>query len=148
MTRERIMNRTTVRDNPVERRYEAVADGEVVGELRYVTEPGVIVLVHTEVAPSVEGHGIGSRLVGDALDDIRSRGLRVVPVCPFVAAFLRRHPEQHDLIARRTVRRSRRAERLLRPWDLLWRRRELPEARRDPDAARVWPPGVVERYDQ
>jgi uncharacterized protein len=56
------------------------------------------VLVHTDVAPSAEGQGIGSRLVAGALDDIRSRGLRVVPVCPFVTAYLRRHPEQRDLV--------------------------------------------------
>ena len=52
-----------------------------------------MVLVHTEVVSSAEGKGIGSQLVAGALDDIRSRGLRVVPVCPFVAAYVRRHPE-------------------------------------------------------
>jgi hypothetical protein len=45
-------------------------------------------------------HGVGSRLVRGALDDIRSRGLRVAPVCPFVADYLRRHPEQRDLVVR------------------------------------------------
>ncbi len=60
----------------------------------------MIVLVHTEVAPTEEGQGTGSRLVRDALDDIRARGLRVAPVCPFVAAYLRRHPEQRDLVLR------------------------------------------------
>ncbi len=77
-----------------------MADGELVGEIVYRTAPGVIALVHTEVAPSAEGHGIGSGLVAGALDDIRSRGLHVVPVCPFVAAYLRRHPEQRDLVVR------------------------------------------------
>jgi predicted GNAT family acetyltransferase len=63
----------------------------------------VIVLVHTEVAASAEGHGLGSRLVAGALDDIRARGLRLVPVCPFVTAYLRRHPEQQDLVGRNRV---------------------------------------------
>lgn len=90
----------TVRDNPAEQRYEAVLDGEVVGEIRYRTRPGVIVLVHTEVAPAVEGRGVGSRLVSAALDDIRARGLRLVPICPFVQAYLGRHPEYGDLLAR------------------------------------------------
>ena len=89
-----------VRDNPQELRYEILRDGEVVGEIWYRTAPGVIVLVHTEVAPTEEGQGVGSRLVSGALDDIRARGLRVSPVCPFVAAYLRRHPEQRDLVVR------------------------------------------------
>ena len=89
-----------VRDNPEELRYEILRDGEVVGGIWYRTAPGVIVLVHTEVAPTEEGQGVGSRLVGGALDDIRARGLRVAPVCPFLAAYLRRHPEQRDLVVR------------------------------------------------
>ena len=87
-----------VRDNPHELRYEILRGGELVGEIRYRTAPGVIVLVHTEVAATEEGRGVGSRLVSGALDDIHARGLRVAPVCPFVAAYLRRHPEQRDLV--------------------------------------------------
>jgi hypothetical protein len=83
----------TVRDNPDKRRYELVLDGEVVGEIDYTSRPGEIVLLHTEVSPELEGQGLGARLVADALEDIRARGLRVVPVCPFVSAYLRRHPE-------------------------------------------------------
>ena len=52
------------------------------------------------MAPSAEGHGVGTRLIEGALQDIRSRGLHVVPVCPFVRAYLRRHPEQRDLVVR------------------------------------------------
>jgi uncharacterized protein len=87
-----------VQDNPQELRYEALQDGEPVGLIRYRVEPGVVVLVHTEVDEAVEGTGVGSRLVRGALDDIRARGLRLVPVCPFVAAYLRRHPEYADLV--------------------------------------------------
>jgi hypothetical protein len=89
-----------VRDDPEELRYEILRDGELLGETRYRTAPGVIVLVHTEVEPSVEGEGVGTRLVAGALEDIRARGLRVVPLCPFVAAYLRRHPEQRDIMDR------------------------------------------------
>jgi uncharacterized protein len=92
-----------VRDNPDERRYELLRGGELVGEIRYRVKPGAIVLLHTEVAPSAEGQGLGGRLVAGALADIRSRGLRLVPVCPFVAAYIRRHPEQRDLVARDPV---------------------------------------------
>ena len=94
----------TVVDNPEELRYELRVGDEVVGQIRYATEPGLVVLIHTEVAESVEGKGLGSVLVRGALDDLRARGLRIVPVCPFVAAYVRRHPEYADLVERRPPR--------------------------------------------
>ncbi|HEY9457111.1 MAG TPA: GNAT family N-acetyltransferase [Gaiella sp.] len=93
------MSDVTVRDNPAELRYEARRGDIWLGQIRYRTERGLVVLVHTDVASSAEGGGVGSALVAGALDDIRSRGLRVVPVCPFVAAYIRRHPEYADLVA-------------------------------------------------
>jgi predicted GNAT family acetyltransferase len=90
----------SVRDNPEDLRYELVVDGEVVGEILYRRYPDRIVLVHTEISPSLEGQGLAGRLVHDALDDIRTRGLRVVPICPFVRGYLRRHPEYEDLVTR------------------------------------------------
>ncbi len=87
-----------VKDNPDELRYELRVDGELVGEIRYRRGPGSVVLVHTEIDPSLEGQGLGAVLVRGALEDIRSRGGRVVPYCPFVRAYLRRHPEYADLV--------------------------------------------------
>jgi predicted GNAT family acetyltransferase len=87
-----------VRDNPAELRYELRLGDTIAAEIRYRLRPGVIVLVHTEVSPSSEGQGLGARLVAGALDDIRARGLRVVPVCPFVSTYIRRHPEYADLV--------------------------------------------------
>jgi len=87
-----------VSDNPTELRYELHVDGELVGEIRYRRRHDAIVLVHTEVNPAREGEGLASELVRGALDDIRARGLRVVPYCPFVAAYIRRHPEYEDLV--------------------------------------------------
>ncbi len=66
--------------------------------LRYRLKPGEITLVHTEVPPDLEGRGIGGALARAALDYARSTGLQVVPLCPFVAAYLKRHPEYADLI--------------------------------------------------
>jgi uncharacterized protein len=88
----------SIRDNPEELRYELVVDGDVEGEIMYRRSPDRIVLVHTEVSPSLEGQGLASRLVGEALDDIRARGLHVVPICPFVRRYIRRHPEYNDLV--------------------------------------------------
>jgi predicted GNAT family acetyltransferase len=91
-----------VQDNPGELRYELLLDGDVVGELLYRRSPDRVALVHTEVSPSVEGRGLGARLVAGALDDLRRGGLRVVPICPFVRAYIRRHPEYGELVVRDT----------------------------------------------
>jgi predicted GNAT family acetyltransferase len=64
----------------------------------YRGRDGVVTLVHTEVEPEWEGHGIGSKLVLGALDDVRARGLRIRPLCPFVAGYIRHHPEYEDLV--------------------------------------------------
>ena len=88
----------TVTDRPEELRYEIEVDGEVAGFLLYRREPGVLELVHTDVDPRSEGKGVGAALVQGALDDVRARGLKVRPFCPFVKAYLRRHPEYEDLI--------------------------------------------------
>ena len=90
-----------VADNAEQRRYEARQGSEVVGFILYRLDPGRITLIHTEVAPALEGKGIASQLVTGALDDIRRRGLTIVPICPFVRAYLRRHPEYADLVARK-----------------------------------------------
>ena len=89
---------STVRDNSATHRYELLLDDEVVGYLMYRTRDQVVTLIHTEIAEQFEGRGLGERLVAGALDDIRERGLQIVPLCPFVAAYLRRHPEYADLV--------------------------------------------------
>jgi predicted GNAT family acetyltransferase len=94
------MTSIEVRDNPDESRFEATLDGRPVGfAYYYQLEPGRIVFTHTEVRAEAEGKGVGSTLVRWALDDVRRRGLQIVPRCPFVAAYLERHPEYADLVA-------------------------------------------------
>ena len=87
-----------VADNPAQLRYELHLGDTLAGYLAYRAEPGTLVLVHTDVDPAYLGRGLGSRLIGGALDDIRARGLLLVPLCQFVAAYLRRHPEYADLV--------------------------------------------------
>src|SRR5437879_6440874 len=89
----------SVANNAERRRYEARVGSEVVGFIAYREAPGRITLIHTEVDPELEGEGVGSQLVAGALDDIRRRGLSIVPLCPFVSAYVRRHPEYSDLVA-------------------------------------------------
>jgi uncharacterized protein len=87
----------TVRDNAAQHRFELEADGHA-AYLYYRLEPGVITLVHTEVPPALGGRGVGSRLVRGALEAIRLRGLKVAATCPFVAAYMGKHPEFNDLL--------------------------------------------------
>jgi predicted GNAT family acetyltransferase len=89
----------TVTDRPEQLRYEIDADGEVAGFINYRRDEGVVEMVHTDVAPKWEGKGVGATLVQGALDDVRARGLKVRPYCPFVAKYIHRHPEYQDLVA-------------------------------------------------
>jgi len=89
----------TVVDNAKAHRFEArTPDGEVAGFLNYLARPDHLVLVHTEVKPEYDGQGVGGSLVRQVLDEVRARGLKMVPQCPFVASYLRRHPEYTDLV--------------------------------------------------
>jgi uncharacterized protein len=85
-------------DNTEDEYYELWLGEEIPGGIEYETKPGVVVLIHTEIDPEFEGRGLGSKLISGALQDIRSRGLKLEPICPFVRAYLRRHPEERDLV--------------------------------------------------
>lgn len=85
-------------DRPEARRYEALVDDRLAGFAEYRELPGRIVFIHTEVAAEFEGRGVGGRLAAGALDDVRARGLGVTAKCPFIAAYIRRHPEYADLL--------------------------------------------------
>ena len=92
-------NPVQVVHRPDERRYELLVDREHAGELVYRHRGGnVVAFLHTEVDPKQQRRGLGSALVAGALDDARHRGLLVVPLCPFVEAYVRRHPEYADLV--------------------------------------------------
>jgi predicted GNAT family acetyltransferase len=91
-------------DNPQESRYELWDGATLVGFIAYRVEPGTFELVHTEVDPAFRGRGLGSRLVAEALDDLRVRGAKLVPLCPFVTAFIRRHPEYSELVVADALR--------------------------------------------
>lgn len=80
-----------VTDNPAANRYELVKDGEV-SFLTYVRRPGSITFVHTEVPPRLRGQHLADELARAGLGAARDAGLRVVAVCPFVRAYMRKHP--------------------------------------------------------
>lgn len=82
-------------DNPARSRYEAHLGGKVVGFAEYRALTGAIMFTHTEVDEAMEGQGIGSRLVRFALEDVRSRGLYAIPMCPFIKVFIQRHRDEY-----------------------------------------------------
>ncbi|WP_067182672.1 GNAT family N-acetyltransferase [Microtetraspora niveoalba] len=86
-------------DDPAASRYELRLDGEVVGFAEYVLRDDTVVFTHTEIRDEYEGRGLGSRLVGGALDQVREAGRTVEPRCSFVARYIERHPEYRDLLA-------------------------------------------------
>ncbi|HEX6576284.1 MAG TPA: GNAT family N-acetyltransferase [Gemmatimonadaceae bacterium] len=88
----------SVRNNEAANRFELDIDGGEPAVSHYVRRNGTIVFTHTEVPPEHEGQGIGNTIAKAALDYARSEGLRVVPRCQFIAAFIRRHPEYQDLV--------------------------------------------------
>jgi predicted GNAT family acetyltransferase len=85
-----------VADAPDHHRYEARVDGELAGVAEYRDRRDQRVFLHTEV--TLEGRGVGGALARGALDDVRARGMRAVPKCPFIAAWIRRHPDYLDLV--------------------------------------------------
>lgn len=66
--------------------------------IEYFRRGGEIVFTHTEVAPRLEGHGLAGKMARFALDFARAENLRVVPLCPFVAAYIRKHQEYQNLV--------------------------------------------------
>lgn len=87
----------TTTDNPAAGRFEAREGDELAGFAAYRMAGPTIVFTHTEVQPSHEGQGVGSSLVRHALDEVRGRGLRVKPACPFVRGYIDKHRAYRDL---------------------------------------------------
>lgn len=85
-------------DNPTHHRYEMPIDGTT-AFVTYARHGHTITLIHTEVPAALEGRGVGSALARSVLDDIRRRGLHVVPECTFIAGYIARHPAYADLVA-------------------------------------------------
>lgn len=103
-----------VHDNRNRFRYELIDDGVVAGFIDYRVRDGRHWLIHTEIDDAHKGTGAASFLVRQALDLLRERGVPVVPTCPFVGGWIRRHPEYTDLVdteSLRSYKRSRNAGR-------------------------------------
>jgi uncharacterized protein len=98
-----------VKNNEDEQQYEVELEGHT-ATLAYEREGNTITFLHTEVPPELEGHGIASKLAHTALEDARAQGLTVVPLCPFVASYIRRHPDYLPLLTETEQARLRKGE--------------------------------------
>jgi uncharacterized protein len=84
-------------NNKAHRRYELEVEGHLAATY-YTLDGDVITFVHTEVPPELGGKGVGSKLVKGALDQVRAAGLKVIAQCPFVKAWIEKHPDYQDLL--------------------------------------------------
>jgi uncharacterized protein len=88
---------TEIVNNRTKHRFELEVDGHIAASYYEIAGPA-ITFVHTEVPPELGGKGIGSKLIGGALDQVRSEGLKVIARCPFVKAYIEKHPDYADLL--------------------------------------------------
>jgi predicted GNAT family acetyltransferase len=93
-----VAERIEMADAPERERYELSLDGDVAGYSAYRARPDLIAFVHTEVDERLQGRGLADRLIRFALEDARTRGLAVLPFCPFVKAFIEHHREFEGLV--------------------------------------------------
>lgn len=92
------MDDIALADNPGAHRFELTKGGAVAAYAEYNLLKDAVMFTHTEVLPAHEGQGLGSKLAKFALDDVRRRGLHAVPVCQFIAGYIRKHPQYADLV--------------------------------------------------
>ncbi len=86
-----------VRNNPAKGRFELAVEGHIAAAY-YDISGNVITFTHTEVPKELEGRGIASRLIKGTLDQVRAQRLKIVPLCPFVKAYVSKHSEYADLL--------------------------------------------------
>ncbi len=79
-------------------RFEITLDGQLAGFADYRVVGDRVEVVHTEIDPAFEGQGLGSKLARAALDAVRARGLQVTPLCPYIAGWIKKHPDYADLV--------------------------------------------------
>lgn len=88
----------TVADAPERSRYEITVDGKLAGFAVYRAHPDRLVITHSEIDDEFQGRGLAGQLTRYALDDIRTKGLLVTPLCPYTSAYIRKHPGYVDLV--------------------------------------------------
>ena len=90
-------NNISLYDNEMTNQYEVSIDGKL-SRIEYIKTKKEIYLTHTEVAKGQEGNGIGKEMIAEALADIKNKKLKLVPLCPFVAGYIKKNPEWKELV--------------------------------------------------
>ncbi|MBZ0296524.1 MAG: N-acetyltransferase [Anaerolineae bacterium] len=85
-----------IKHNPDEHRFEVMLDGKI-AMVQYMIAGKNIIFTHTEVPPEFEGLGIGNKMAHVALEYAQAEGYKVQAICPFIAAYIRRHPEYQSI---------------------------------------------------
>ena len=85
-------------DHPERSRFELPLDGHT-AFAAYRRDGKVLALTHTIVPQALAGQGVGTKLIGSVLKEVRAKGERIVPECSFVVAYLEKHPEDRDLVS-------------------------------------------------
>jgi predicted GNAT family acetyltransferase len=85
-------------DNPGESRYQMHVHGELAGFVTYHRHGQAISFQHTEVLSAFQGEHLATHLARFVLDDARERGLAVLPFCPYISSWIRKHPDYADLV--------------------------------------------------
>ncbi|MCC6866347.1 MAG: N-acetyltransferase [Ignavibacteria bacterium] len=86
------------KDNAEKKRFELITDG-FISFIEYTLSLNQIIFTHTVVPDELKGKGIGSLLVKLALENINERNLKLKPLCPFTALYIKRHPEWSFILA-------------------------------------------------
>lgn len=93
------MTEPTIHLNGHKHRFELKTDGKISIVEFMQPDDETLALTHTEVDPSLEGQGIGSKLVEEVLEYAERNNLKIVPLCPFVAAYITRHPDWQRVVS-------------------------------------------------
>ena len=88
----------TITNNEALHRYEAALEGQLAAYAEYNLLTDAIMFTHTEVLPEHEGKGVGSGIARHVLDEARANGRHVIPVCQFIAGYIRKHREYAELV--------------------------------------------------
>lgn len=95
-----------IQEKPEQHRFEATKNGVLAGYVEYNVLSEALMFTHTEVIEAFEGQGVGSALAKHVLAEARQRGKQVIPVCQFIAGYIRKHREQYADLVRPDVQRA------------------------------------------
>lgn len=85
-------------NNKEQKRYELHVDGQIAFVDYLIDNKNVLYLTHTETPVGLEGRGIASELIKQTLQDIKDKGEKMYPLCPFVIAYIRKNPEWNSIV--------------------------------------------------